>query len=89
MSFAPVSVCQRFNVVRSVFCHPQVSFLVKPLFTTVNLAHPVTVYIVKSVNLAHHIRQVCPCVHCTKVSIGTFLISGRENVTSFPLPSLN
>ena len=43
MSFDPVavnvnipsvSVCQRVNVVRSVFCHPHVSFLAKPLFTT-------------------------------------------------------
>ena len=34
VNFAPVSVCQRVNGVRSVFCHPHVSFLAKPLFTT-------------------------------------------------------
>ena len=34
VNFAAVSVCQRVNGVRSVFCHPHVSFLAKPLFTT-------------------------------------------------------
>ena len=34
VNFALVSVCQCINVVRSVFCHPHVSFLAKPLFTT-------------------------------------------------------
>ena len=45
VNFAPVSVCQRVNVVRSVFCHPHVSFLVKPLFPTVKPVCPVIVYI--------------------------------------------
>ena len=58
MNFAPVSVCQRVNVVRAVFCHPHVSFLAKTLFTTVNLFRSVTFYIVKSVNSAHRIRRV-------------------------------
>ena len=65
VSFAPVSVCQRVNVVRSLFCHPHVSFLTKPLFTTLNLILPVTVYNVKSVNSSHHIRRVFPSVHCS------------------------
>ena len=65
VNFAPVSVCQPVNVVRSVFRHPHVSFFVKPLFTIVSLVRPVTVYNVKSVNSAHHIRGVFPSVHCT------------------------
>ena len=44
VKFTPVSVCQRVNVVRSVFCYPHVSSLAKPLFATVNLVRPVTVY---------------------------------------------
>ena len=88
MNFAPASVCQRVNGVRFVFCHPHVSFLVKPLFTTVNLVRPVTVYI-KSVNSAHHIRRVFPCAHCTRSIHRYFSYQGRENVTSFPMPSLN
>ena len=72
MSFDPVavnvnipsvSVCQRVNVVRSVFCHPHVSFLAKPFFTTVKLVGPV--YNVKSVNPPHHIRRFFPSVYCT------------------------
>ena len=44
VKFTPVSVCQRVNVVRSVFCYPHVSSLAKTLFATVNLVRPVTVY---------------------------------------------
>ena len=65
VNFAPVSVYQRVNVVRSVFCHPHVSFLAKPLFSTVSLVHSVTLYNVKSVNSVHHICGVFPSVHCT------------------------
>ena len=83
VNFAPVSVCQRVNVVRSVFCHPHVSFLAKPLFTTVNLVGPVTVYNVKSVNSPHHIRRVFPSVHCTAVSIGNFLIGDMRMLQVF------
>ena len=88
MNFATVSLCQRVNVVRSVFCHPHVSFLVKPLFTAVSLVRPVTVYI-KSVNSVHHIHQVFPCAYCTRRIHLYFSYQGRENVTSFSLPSLN
>ena len=89
VNFAPVSVCQHVNVVRSVFHHPHVSFLAKPLFTTVSLVHPVTVYNVKSVNSAHHIRGVFPSVHCTTSIHRDFSYRRHENVTSFPLPSSN
>ena len=89
VKFAPVSVCQRVNVVRSVFCHQHVSFLAKPLFTTVTLVRPVTVYSVKSVNSARHIRGVFPSVHCTTSIHRHFSYRRRENVTSFPLPSSN
>ena len=67
VNFASVPVCQRVNVVRSVFCHPHASFLVKPLFTTVNLVRPVTVYnVIKPVSSAHHIRSVfsIPALYC-------------------------
>ena len=37
VNFAPVSVCQRVNLVRWVFCHPHISFLAESLFITVNL----------------------------------------------------
>ena len=57
--------------------------IAKPLFTTVNLARPVTVYILKSVNSAHHIPRVFPFVHCTTSTHGHFFYQGRENVTSF------
>ena len=60
VNFAPVSVGQRVNVVRSIFCDSHVSFLAKSLFTTVNLVSPLTVYNVKSVNLPHHIRMSVP-----------------------------
>ena len=63
VNFALVSVCQCINVVRSVFCHPHVSFLAKPFFTTVKLVGPV--YNVKSVNPPHHIRRFFPSVYCT------------------------
>ena len=89
VNFAPVSVCHRINVVRSVFCHPHVSFLAKPLFTTVNLVGPVTVYNVKSVNSPHHIRRVVPFVHCTTSIHRNFSYRKHENVISFPLPSSN
>ena len=88
VNFAPVSVCQCVNVVRSVFCHLHVFFLVKPLFTTVNLVGRVTVY-VKPVNSPHHIRRVFPSVHCTTGIHQNFSYWRHENVTSFPLPSSN
>ena len=90
VNFAPVFVCQRVNVVRwLVFFHPRVSFLVKHLFTTVNLVGPVTVYIVKSFNSPHHIRRVFPSVYCTKSNDRNFSYQRHENVTSFLLPSSN
>ena len=89
VNFAPVSVCQRVNVVRSVFCHPHVSFLAKPLFTTVNLVGPMTVYNVKSVNSPHHFRRVSPSVRCTTSIHRNFSYRRHENVKSFPLPSSN
>ena len=89
VNFAPVSVCQRVHVVRSVFCHPHVSFLAKPWFTTVNLVDPVTVYNVKSVNSPHHIGGVFPSVHCTTSIHQNFSYRIHENVKSFPLPSSN
>ena len=63
-------------------------FLVKHLFNTVNLVRPVTVYNIKSVYSAH-IRRVFPCPPCTRCIHRYFSYQGRENVTSFPLPSLN
>ena len=75
--FTPVSVCQRVNVVRSVFCHPHISFLAKPLVTTVNLWLP------------HHIRKVFPSVRCTTSIHRNFSYRRHENVTSFSLPSSN
>ena len=89
VNLAPVSVCQSVNVVRSVFCHPHISFLAKPLFTTVNLVGPVTVYNVKSVNSPHHIQRVFPSMHCTTSIHRKFSYQRHENVTSFPLPSSN
>ena len=89
VNFTPVSVCQRVNVVRSVFHHLHISFLAKPLFTTVSLVHPVTVYNVKSANSAHHICGVFPYMHCTTSIHLNFSYRRHENVTSFPLPSSN
>ena len=89
VNFALVSVCQFVNVVRSVFCHPHVSFLAKPLFTTVNLVRPVTVYNVKSVNSAHRIGRVFPSMHFTTSTHRQFSYRRHTNVTSFPLPSSN
>ena len=89
INFAPRSVCQRVNVVKLVFCHPHISFLAKPLFTTVNLVGPVTVYNFKSVNSPHHIRRVFPSVHCTTSIHRKFSYRRHENVTSFSLPSSN
>ena len=71
-------MCQHVNVVRSVSCRPHVSFLAKPLFTTVNLVGPVTVYNVKSVSSPE-------CFHpCTvlQVSIRIF-VTGDMRITSF------
>ena len=85
VNFAPVSACQRVNVLRSVFCHPHVSFLAKPLFTTVNFVGPVTVYNVKSVNLPHHFRRMFPSVHCTTRIHRKFSFRRHDNVTSFLL----
>ena len=76
VNFAPVSVCQCVNVVRSVFRH-------------VSLVRPVTVYNAKSVNSAHHIRGVFPSVHCTTSIHRHFSYRRHEKVTSFPLPSSN
>ena len=84
VDFAPVSACQRVNVLRSVFCHPHVSFLAKPLFTTINLVDPVTIYNVKSVNSPHHIPKVFPSVHCITSIHQNFSYRRHENVTSFP-----
>ena len=57
VNLASVPVCQHANVVRSVFCHPHVSFSAKSLFTTVKVVCPVTIYnIIRSVNSANHIR---------------------------------
>ena len=89
VTFTPVSLCQRVNVVRSVFCHPHISFLAKPLFTTVNLVGPVTVYNVKSVSSLHNIRRVFPSVHCTTSIHQKFSYRRHENVTTLPLPSSN
>ena len=75
--------------VRSVFCHSHISFLAKPLVTTVNLVGPVTVYNVKSVNSPHHIRRVFPSVNCTKSIHRNISYQRHENVTSFSLPSSN
>ena len=88
MWISDLSVCQHVNVARSVFCHLHVPFLAKPLFTTVKLVHFVTVHIVKSVNSAHHIHRVFPSVHCTTSIHRQFSYRERENVASFPLPSL-
>ena len=76
------------NAVRSVFCHPHVSFLAKALLITVKLVRSVTVYIVKSVNSARHIRRVFPSAR-TKSIHWHFSYRGLENVTSFPLPSID
>ena len=89
VNFAPLSVCQRVNVVRSVFFHLHVSFLAKPLFTTVNLVGPVTVYNGKSFNSPHRIPRVFPAAHCTTSIHQNFFYRRHENVTSFPLPSSN
>ena len=64
-------------------------FLAEPLFSTVNLVGPVTVYNVKSVSSPHHIRRVFPSVHCTTRIHRKFSYQRHENVTSFPLPSSN
>ena len=89
VNFALVSVCHRVNVVRLVFCHRHVSFLAKPLFTTVNLVHPMTFYNVKSDNSAHHIRRVFPSGYCTTSIYKHFSYWIHENVRSFLLPSSN
>ena len=83
-NFAPMSVCQRVNVVRSVFCHPHVSFLPNLLFTTVNLVRPVTVYIMLSLSIQHII--FAECFHSRIVlqeSIGTFLAGGMGMLQAF------
>ena len=68
VNFAPVFVCQRVNVVRLVFCHPHVSFLVKPLFTTVNFVCPVTVIML---SLSIFVECFHPCI-VVQVSSGSF-----------------
>ena len=87
VNFAPVSVCQCVVVVRSVFCHPHISFSAKPLFITINLVG--LLYNVKSGNSPHHIRRVFPSVHCTASIHQKFSYHRHENVTSFSLPSSN
>ena len=78
---------QRVHVVRSAFFHRHV-FLVKPLFTTNKLIHPVTVYsVIKSVNSEYHIPKVFTSVHCTANIPRHFSYQRHENVTSFLLPS--
>ena len=77
VDIAPMCVFQLVNVFRVVFCHPHV-FLAKPLFTTVNLVSPVTVYNVKSVNSPYHIRRLFPSVHSTTSIQGVFLIRGTK-----------
>ena len=89
VNVASASVCQRINVVRSVFCHPHISFLAKPLFTTVNLVGPVSVYNGKSVNSPNHIQRVFPSMHCTTRVHQKCSYRRHENVTSFTLPSSN
>ena len=88
MSFEPVAVNENFTPV-SVMFHPHFPFLVKPLFATVNLVGPVTVYNVKSVNSRNHIRRVFSSVHCTTNIHRSFSCLRHENFTSFPLPSSN
>ena len=80
VNFAPVSVYQRVHVVRSVFFffHPHTS--IKPLFTTVNLVRPVTVYNVKPVHSAGHIRRMFPSVHCTTSIHRNLSYRRHENV---------
>ena len=77
------SVCQGVNVIRSVFCHLHVPFLVKLFFTTVNFVHPVTLYIVKSINWAYHICRAFPSVQCTSSIHRHFSYQERENVKAF------
>ena len=48
-SFASVSVWECRNVIRSVFCHPHVSFLIKPLYTIINFVF--SAYITLKVSL--------------------------------------
>ena len=79
---------QPVNVVRLVHYYPHVSLLAKHLFTTFNLARPVTIYNVKSVN-SGHIRKLFPSVHCTTSNHWHFSYQTHENVTSFPLLSSN
>ena len=79
VNFAPVFVCQRVNVVRLVFCHPHVSFLVKPLFTTINFVCPVTV-----IMLSLSIFAECfhPCI-VVQVSSGSFPIGNMRMLQAF------
>ena len=68
VNFAPVFLCQRVNEVRLVFCHPHVSFLLKPLLTTVNFVCPVTVIMLSLSNFAECFH---PCI-VVQVSSGSF-----------------
>ena len=82
----PVAVNVNFasKEVKSVFCHPHLSFLPKPLFTTVNLVRPVTAYnVTKSVNSARLIRRVFPTVHCTTSIPRYFSHRRHQNAASF------
>ena len=87
VEFTFVSMCQRFKVVRSAFCHSYV-FLVKPLFTAANLVRSLTVYnIINSVNSAHDIRRAFPSVDFTASIHRYFSYRRYGNVTDFSLPS--
>ena len=72
-------MCQHVNVVRSVFCRPHVSFLAKPLFITVNLVGPVSVYNVKSVSSSECFH---PCI-VLQVSIRIFVIGDMRMLQVF------
>ena len=89
VNFAPVSMWQCVNVVRSIFFHPHVSFITKTLFTTVNLVCHVTVYNVKPVNSAHHIHIVFPYMYYTTSINRHLTYRTHETVTSSPMPLSN
>ena len=79
VNFAPVFVCQRVNEVRLVFCHPHVSFLLKPLLTTVNFVCPVTVIMLSLSNFAECFH---PCI-VVQVSSGSFPIGNMRMLQVF------
>ena len=90
VSFAFVPVCQCVDLVSFKFCHPQVSFLDRPLFTMVNSVHTLAVCnVIKPVNSPYHICKAFPAVHYTTSIPKHFSHRRHENVTSFPPPWLN